>query len=379
MSERGVTRREILKAGVGAAAAMAFGSRVFGQQEREIRCGFIGVGGRGTSLLRETLKLPQVSVVAICDINESNLNRALGMVQEARGAKPDAYSAGPHDYRRLLARTDLHAVVIATPCNWHAPMYLDAIAAGKHMYGEKPMCIAVKEANEIVSAARAAPKVIVQIGFQRRANPHYQEAIALVRQGEIGGLLEGRVAWLNAWGPLRGWFSKRAESGDWVIEQACHTWDAMNWLTAHHPLRAYAVGRADIYNAEEPGRDVYDYYSAILEYPEKFFVNATHSWICPEDGAFTGVYERVVGRKGGCDLGGGRFIYRDKAKAARSVGRDVNDTAESLRAFFNSVSSGTPPISGVLNGRDATFVGLMIRKAYDEGRVVTWQEIARSV
>ena len=378
MSERGVTRRDVLRLGLGAVAAAAFGGRVLGQESREIRCGFIGVGGRGTALLRETLKISNISVAAVCDINVDHLNRALGMVQEARGTKPDGYSAGPHDYRRLLERKDLEAVVIATPCNWHAPMYLDAIAAGKHMYGEKPMCIAVKEANDIVKAARAAPKLVVQIGFQRRANPHYQEAITLIRLGEIGDLLEGRVAWLNSWGPLRGWFSKRAESGDWVIEQACHTWDVLNWVTASHPVRAYALGRADIYNAEEPGRDVNDYYAAILEYPGRFIVIAAHSWVCPEDGAFTGVYERVVGRKGGCDLGGGRFVYRDKGKQPRVVGQGVNDTSESLRSFFESVANGRRPISGVINGRDATLVGLMIRKAYDERRVVTWEEIVRS-
>jgi len=377
MAEEGLTRREVLRAGVGAAAAMAVGTPLLGQQQ-EIRCGFIGVGGRGTALLTETLKLPQVSVRAVCDINEANLNRALGMVQAARGARPAPYAAGPYDYRHLLDRRDLNAVVIATPCHWHAPMYLDAIAAGKHMYGEKPMCISVKEANAVVRAAQANPNLVVQIGFQRRANPHYQEAIALINQGEIGELLEARVAWLNAWGPLRGWFSKRAQSGDWVVEQACHTWDVLNWLVGHPPLRAYALGRADIYNQEEPDRDVYDYYTAILEYPEHFTVNATHSWICPPHDDFTGTYERVVGRLGGCDLGDGRFIYRDRAKPTREVGRETGDTFESLRCFFDSVATGKPPVSGVLNGRDAVLVGLMIRKSYDLRRVVTWEEIARS-
>jgi len=379
MAERVVSRRDFLKLGLAAGAAASMGRLALGQQGSErIRCGFIGVGGRGTGLLRETVELGEVQVTAICDINPEHLARALGIVEEAQGAKPDGYGEGPFDYRRLLERKDLDAVVIATPCNWHAPMYLDTLAAGKHFYGEKPMCISLKEANDIVAAAERAPKVVAYIGFQRRANPHYIEAIRLIQQGEIGELLEGRVAWANDWGPLRGWFSHRAESGDWVLEQACHTWDVLNWVTAATPLRAYAAARADIYNADEPGRDVNDYYSAIIEYPNKFTVVALHSWICPPDDGFRGVYERVVGRLGGCDLGDGRFIYHDRSKAARSVGGDVNDTRENLRAFFDCVKQGKPAVSGVYNGRDAVLVGLLIRKAYDEGRAVTWEEMLRS-
>jgi myo-inositol 2-dehydrogenase/D-chiro-inositol 1-dehydrogenase len=381
MAEPDVTRRDFLKLGVAAGATAALGDLAVGQQSGDqLRCGFIGVGGRGTALLDQTLGFDDVALLAVCDINPDRLTNATGMVLKRQGRKPHLYGedGDKHAYRRLLARKDLDAVVLATPCNWHAPMYLDTIAAGKNFYGEKPMCISVKEANDIVAAAEAAPKLVAQIGFQRRANPHYVESIRLIQQGEIGELLEARVAWANAWGPLRGWFSHRAESGDWVIEQACHTWDVMNWVTGATPLRAYAAARTDIYNADEPGRDVADYYAAIIEYPKRFTVSAFHSWICPNDGEFTGVYENVVARQGGCDLGGGRFIYRDQAKPKREVGQDVNDTRESLRSFFDSVKAGKPPVSGVYNGRDAVFVGLMIRKSYDAKRVVTWDDLLRS-
>jgi len=381
MAEPDVTRRDFLKLGVAAGATAALGDLAVGQQSGDqIRCGCIGVGGRGTSLLDQTVGFEDVAVLAVCDINPERLANATDMISKRQGRKPHLYGedGDKYAYRRLLARKDLDAVVLATPCNWHAPMYLDTIAAGKHFYGEKPMCISVKEANDIVAAAERAPKLVAQIGFQRRANPHYVESIGLIQQGEIGELLEARVAWANAWGPLRGWFSHRAESGDWVVEQACHTWDVMNWVTGATPLRAYAAARADIYNADEPGRDVADYYAAIIEYPKAFTVSAFHSWICPNDGEFTGVYENVVARQGGCDLGDGRFIYRDGSKPKREVGQDVNDTRESLRAFFDSVKAGKPPISGVYNGRDAVLVALMIRKSYDEKRVVTWEELLRS-
>jgi len=203
MAEHTVSRREFLKLGIAAGATASLGSLAFGQQEAgaRIRCGFIGVGGRGTHLLKHVLGFKDVAVTAICDINPDHLARAVGMVEEAQGRKPDGYGEDRDEYayRRLLGRKDLEAVVIATPCNWHAPMYLDTIAAGKNFYGEKPMCISVKEANDIVAAAEGTPDLVAQIGFQRRANPRYQEAISLIQEGEIGELLEGRVP-----GPMPG-------------------------------------------------------------------------------------------------------------------------------------------------------------------------------
>jgi predicted dehydrogenase len=387
MSEDAVSRRDFLRLGLAAGAAASLGALgVAGGADAgpasggdRLRCGFIGVGGRGSRLLEETLGLGTVEVLAICDIDPSRLGNAIAVVKKAQGRTPRGYGedGDKHAYRRLLARRDLNAVVLATPCHWHAPMYLDAIAAGKHFYGEKPMCISVKEANDIVAAAERAPRLIAQIGFQRRADPSYIEAVRLIHQGEIGELLEGRVAWSNAWGPLVGWFSHRTESGDWVIEQACHTWDVLNWVAGATPLRAFAIARSDIYSANDPGRDVADYYAAIIEYPKRFVVSAFHTWISPDDGAFAGVYERVVGRQGGCVLGEGRFVYREKGKPERAVGAEVNDTRESLRAFFDSIRTGTPPVSGVRNGRDAVLVGLMIRHAYDSGRVVTWEDTLR--
>lgn len=382
MTEPTVTRRDFLKLGIaaGTAASLSSLARAQPQGSARLRCGFIGVGGRGTALLNDTLALNEADVLAICDINPERVANAVNMVQQAQQRQPDTYGedGDKHAYRRLLERSDLDAVILATPCNWHAPMYLDTIAAGKHFYGEKPMCISVREANDIVAAAEKSPNLVAYIGFQRRANPRYVEAIRLIREGEIGELVEGRVMWGNAWGPLRGWFSHRAESGDWVVEQACHTWDVLNWLVGATPLRAYAAARADIYNADEPDRDVNDYYSAVIEYPGKFVVSAVHTWLCPRDDAFSGVHERVVGRLGGCELDRGRFVYRERGKPEREVGAGINDTRENLRLFFDCIRQGKPAVSGVYNGRDAVLVGLLIRQAYDEGRVVTWEEMLRS-
>ncbi len=381
MNERtDISRRSFMMSSAATGLAVGLGRSALSQEPtpQRVRCGFIGVGGRGTGLLKVAVTVPGVEVPAICDIKKEHLERALGIVEKAHSKKPEGYSAGPTDYRNLLARDDLDAVVIAVPCDLHAPMYLDAITAGKHMYGEKPMCLTVEECRRIV-AAEARGESIVQIGFQRRCNPRYQEAIKLVHEGEIGQPIDARAAWCNAWGPLKGWFSVRARSGDWMLEQACHTWDVLNWVAQGTPVRAFGMGRRDIYTDVDPGRDVTDYYSATIEYPNGMTVSFLHSWFCPKDGAFTGVYERFAGLKGGVDLGAGKFVYKEKDKPARTiVPEDVDDTRLSVESFFECVRNGKKPLSGVRNGRDAVLVGLLVRKAVDARRIVTWDEVLRS-
>ncbi len=380
MTDDTMTRRTFLSRGATAGLALGLGSYLSAQEGGEqIRCGCIGVGGRGTGLLQQALQVPQVVFPAICDINQGNLNAALELVEQAQGQRPQGYSADEYDYRNLLARDDLDAVIIATPCHWHAPMYLDTIAAGKHMYGEKPMCISVRECSDIVEAhEKVNGELVIQIGFQRRANPRYTESIQLIRDGELGELIEGRVTMDNAWGPLRDWRSKREFSGDWVVEQMVHTWDVLNWVTDGTPLRAFALGRNDLFTAEEPDRDVYDHYAAMIEYPSRFTVEAHHSWIAPHDSPLAGVYERIVGRQGACDLGAGRFYYRGQDREQKEVGENVDDTALSVQAFFSSIRHHEPPISGVLNGRDAVLVALLVRMAYDNERIVTWEEMLQT-
>jgi len=132
-----LSRRQILAGAAAATVAPRFARNAVAQETiGKMRFGFIGVGGRGTYLLRLILQLPEVKVTAICDINEGNLKRAIKMVGEKDGTQLPGYSKGPFDYRRLLERNDVDAVVIATPVPLHAPMAVDAMRAGKHAFSE---------------------------------------------------------------------------------------------------------------------------------------------------------------------------------------------------------------------------------------------------
>ena len=239
-----------------------------------IRVGFVGVGGRGRGLLKSTLDQKKISVKAIADPFDGHRRAAERMVKEKLGETPETYK-GEEDYKTLMAREDIDAVVIAVPCYLHAPIYLACFAAGKHFYGEKPMCIETNEAEALVKAQDKNPKVVAQIGFQRRASERYRAGIKKVHDGAIGALISGRAAWNNAWGPLGGvgsggtrlWFGRRKMSGDWMLEQACHSWDVLCWATGEMPAAASGVGRRDIFTDRDPERDVTDFYLAHLEYP----------------------------------------------------------------------------------------------------------------
>lgn len=136
---------------VGTAAAAATGA--VSASEKPVRIAMIGVGTRGTSLLRPLLDLPGVEVTAICDIDDSAAARARQLTEAAGKGKPAVFASGPEDYRRMLERADADGVAIATPWQLHAPMMLAALDAGKAAAVEVPAAITVEECWALVEKA----------------------------------------------------------------------------------------------------------------------------------------------------------------------------------------------------------------------------------
>src|SRR5688500_13993957 len=136
------TRRDMMKAAALAGLTMTMGRVALAEDasEKKIRVGFIGVGDRGTGLLRITLRLPNVEVPAVCDIAPAALTRAQALVEKAQGKKPEGYGDSETAYKKLLERDDLDAVVLGTPQELHAPMTIDAFAAKKFVGAEVPAC-----------------------------------------------------------------------------------------------------------------------------------------------------------------------------------------------------------------------------------------------
>jgi predicted dehydrogenase len=309
---------------------------------------------------------------AICDIDAPRLDRARKAVEDAGKPRPEGFA----EWKGLLERKEIDAVVSALPCDLHAANYLDVLAAGKDLYGEKPLCLTPADCDKVVAAANKA-KRIVQVGHQRRADPRFIETIAQVRSGELGELVEGRIHWSNSWGPLLGWFGRRERSGDWVVEQAVHNWDVMNWACQGLPVRAAAFGRDDLFRSVQSDRNVHDYYSGVVQYPNGVVVNILHSWVSP--GRFNEESTRLVGTKGGVDFNSGVFSYRPDQKSPDRVGHGhagpVDSTRLALESFVASVRDRKPPVCRVEHGRDAVLACLLVREALDSKRVATMKEL----
>ncbi|MBL8226924.1 MAG: Gfo/Idh/MocA family oxidoreductase [Bryobacterales bacterium] len=147
-----------------------------------VHMGFVGVGSMGTGHLRGTLQYPDVRVTAICDVRDAHRERAKTMVDRHYG---DHACKVHNDFREFMARTDVDAVLIATPEHWHPLIGMEAARRGKHMYYEKPMSVchadAVSVREEVLRHG-----VIFQFGTQQRSSHYFRHACELARNGYIG-------------------------------------------------------------------------------------------------------------------------------------------------------------------------------------------------
>src|SRR5262249_43563872 len=160
-----------------------------------IRVGAFGVGIRGLADLRSAVKVAGVELAAVADVYDGRLTLA----KETWGGQ----LITTRDYREILARSDIDAVVVATPDHWHAQMAVDAMNAGKDVYVEKPMVQQLDEGLRVVDASRQSGR-IVQVGSQHPSSIVYAKARDLFRAGAIG---EPNVveAWINRNSPTGAW------------------------------------------------------------------------------------------------------------------------------------------------------------------------------
>ena len=185
------SRRSFLQATTASVAASALAlpasAQPAGANER-INVGLIGTGGRCRHLMPSLARIANVRITALCDVYEPNVDLAMktGVVQ------PSPYIT--KDHRELLARKDLHAVLIATPDHWHTPMTVDAMAAGKDVYVEKPLTHDLAEGRVILDAL-ARHRRIVQVGTQQRSMPHIVRAKELIQAGRIGTVHKVHMTW----------------------------------------------------------------------------------------------------------------------------------------------------------------------------------------
>ena len=229
------------------------------------RLGIIGAGSRGQELVRSFLRVPGVKVVAAADVYPlrfAQLNETCG------------YQVPSHaDFRALLDRKDLDAVIVATPLGLHAEHVVPALESGHHVYGEKTMAYTIEDAAKIIHAT-TAHKRIFQVGHQYRYSPWIRAAVARVQQGEIGDVTHIMGYWNrnNSWRRpvpdpslerLINWRLYNQWSLGLFAELGSHHMDIANWVFDSTPTAAIASGSICDYH---DGRETDDNVQAVLSY-----------------------------------------------------------------------------------------------------------------
>lgn len=196
-------RRTFLKnttvaaAGIGLASTMTTAMTSCANPNEVLRCGLIGAKGMGFADLNAFLKQENTECVALCDVDQRVLDKRAGDVEKIQGKKPKLYN----DYRKLIEDKDVDVVIIGTPDHWHCLPFVEACAAGKAVYCEKPLGNSIEEIN-IMEAAANKYKTVVQVGMWQRSDPHWQDAVDFVNSGKLGKIRTVRTwsyqGWMNS-------------------------------------------------------------------------------------------------------------------------------------------------------------------------------------
>ena len=269
-----LTRRDVVKlAGAAGIAAAAAGPmiRTAKADTNAVQYGIIGTGSRGTYLLKHLAKIDNGRCVAICDIDNSQLDKA----QQTIGGNPKRYN----DYRELLADRNVEAVLCTTPLFLHFPITKDALQAGKHVFCEKSLVFKADEVGALRALKNEHPKQVLQTGLQRRYSRFYQTAKDMVDKGVLGQVKAIHCQWhrnmvnnpSSLWTMkpggdtnIKNWRLYRKYSGGLVAELTSHQVDVADWMFGTGPEFVMGFGSIDLIN---DGRDVYDNVQLIYRYP----------------------------------------------------------------------------------------------------------------
>ena len=189
-----ITRRNFLKTSAAAAAVFpTMGANAFGKlsANNKLNVGLIGCRSMGWGNLTDFLNVKDVECVALCDIDQTVLNNKAAELEKMGRKKPALFG----DYRKLLEMKDVDVVIIGTPDHWHCLQTVDACAAGKDVYVEKPIANSIAECDAMVAAAQKFKRV-VQVGQQQRSSGHWQQMVEYLRSDKLGTIGRAHI-WAN--------------------------------------------------------------------------------------------------------------------------------------------------------------------------------------
>ena len=192
------SRREFIKKGaMGALGLTLLPSLISkGAPSDRLRIAHIGLGGMGNQHMEWFAALPDVEIVALCDVDQDHLSSTLAKL---KALQPDSKATGVEDFRRLLDRKDIDAVTIATPDHWHAQIATLAFQAGKDVYGEKPLSYDIREGQVLLKNLNKHNRIF-QLGTQIHAGDNYHRVVEIIKSGAIGNVHTVRL-WKTGFSP----------------------------------------------------------------------------------------------------------------------------------------------------------------------------------
>jgi myo-inositol 2-dehydrogenase / D-chiro-inositol 1-dehydrogenase len=413
-SSNKVDRRKFLKTAATTAGAMFIKpSLVHGTTANSaVRVGLLGCGGRGTEDATNLIDTGNARVVALADLFRDQLDAAhahfdqLQRVKDYTDIDASQLFLGPNAYQQIAHSKEVDAIVIATPPYFH-PQHLETVvAAGKHVYLEKPVAVDVPGALRVIEIGkRAEGKLSLDVGFQIRDCPPFVELVRRVHNGALGNIVCGeahyltgyidRPAWLNA-SPterrLRNWVYDRALSGDIIVEQNIHVIDICNWILKAHPLKASATGGRQGRPASDG--DAFGNFNVLFHYPESVDVTFSSTQFAK---GWWDVTERFFGTKGVSQspYTGELGIWGDEPwQAPTTPAKDKPESQvfsvtgnftsnlefadrEKKKAFVESITSGKFHDQAD-KGAESAISCILARTAAYKGHEITWDEMMKS-
>jgi predicted dehydrogenase len=351
-----------------------------------IRLAFIGCGGRGTGAAAQALGTAgPVKLVAMADVFPDRIENSLRLLlgdESIRGridVPPERRFTGFDAYRRAMdCGVDL--VILTTPPHFRPIHYPAAVAAGKHVYMEKPVAVDAPGVRAVMAANQAAKArgLAVAVGFQRRHQTDCRESVKRIHDGAIGRLRYLRTYYLMSGiveGPtrragetemeyqLRQWNYFTWLSGDHFVEQSVHAVDVANWIAGAHPVKAQALGGRQVRTGPGTGQ-IFDHGAVEYEYPGgcRLFAFARQS-----PGCYEHVGQYAHGTEGDQPVGVGLAGVMGVAPGLRNPYQLQHDR------LFAAIRGSQPFFEGDY-GATSAMTAILGRMALYSGREVTWDE-----
>ena len=393
-------RRSFLLASASALAAHAV------PPSDQVTLGVIGSGSRGTFVMGVFQKDPALRVAAICDVYEPNLENAASVASKVPGTQPKQY----RNYKELLADKDVQAVLIATPEHWHYQMVLDALAAGKDVYVEKPLCQTPEQGVALVEAEKQT-KSIIQVGMQRRSFDLYLEGRKMVAAGQLGRVRMVRSWWLNNYvdatpvtrlpgkldweqwqGPavhrpfdanrFKQWRYYSDYAGGILADQGAHVFDGIHMLMgAGYPSAVTAAaGKPHRAGVDQPESVV-----ATAEYAEDFIGVFSINYAAMQYQSRNDQLNQLDGEKARMDIG--REELKVFAKGAEDEPAATKKSEKGfgwatdlhVQNFLDCVRTRKPPTAPMRIAFQAALVVQMANLSLKNHRRMQWDAVARRV